>query len=255
MRIYQSHFDVRDFQVQFLLDYVSDGAIFQSKWSKKNHESLYGETKIPCTVIHNAANHRFFSPPDISAPKNKIKIIGSSWSHQKNKGGDYYDFLEENLDFDRFEMCFAGKTFSKYSKIKSLGILDQKQLGEELKKNHIYFFPSLYEACSNALLEGIASGLVPIVRAGSSNMELVPDSRLYFETHQQALDRLNNIDLNHNYQFLNPHFNAVAKQYVDFAQSIVPKFRELDFTVQSLQLKLKTYSYKFAHMIHRLTEH
>lgn len=252
MRVYNDGFDVRDFQVQYLLDYVSDGVIFQSDWSYKNHGLLYGDVKVPVTVIHNAANEKLFYPAERDKSK-KIKVIGSAWSHQKNKGGDYYDYLEKNLDFDRFELSFVGKTLNSYSNVKCLGILNQQQLGEELRKNHIYFFPSLYEACSNALLEGIACGLIPLVRAGSSNLELVSDQRLQFSTHEEALRKIHLIDLSQTYEFENPTFNAVAQQYVEFSSSIAPKFRELDFTVHKLNLRLKTYSYKLAQVLSRVT--
>ncbi len=253
MRTYNQWYDVRDFTVQYVLDFISDCAIFQSKWSLKNHTFLYGDPKVPVAVIHNAANMNFFYPGE-KTQTGKIKIIGSAWSHQKNKGGDYYDYLEENLDFNRFEMSFVGKTIGRYSKIKCLGILDQKQLGEELKKNHIYFFPSLYEACSNALLEGIASGLIPMVRAGSSNLEVVEDSRLQFSSYSEAIIKLNRINLSESYQFKNPDFNHIAQQYIDFASAIKPQYRELNFNVHKLHLNLKNYSYKIARLLHRVTE-
>lgn len=253
MRIYNHPFDIRDYQVQFLLNHISDGVIFQSEWSKKNHELLYGEVRVPQKVVHNAVDPKVFNPESNKAP-GKIKIIGSAWSHQKNKGGDFYDFLDENLDFTRFDLSFAGKTLRSYKNIECLGILDQNQLAKELRKADIYFSPSLYEACSNSLLEGIASGLIPIIRGSSSNPEIVSDKRLQFKNYEESLEAITNLDLKLKYNFLNPSLEDVANEYINFGTTLSPSYRELDFEVQNLQLKLKTYSQKIAHSFQKILD-
>lgn len=250
MRVYNHRFDERDLKVKFILENISDGAIFQSKWSYENHVRLYGKLTVPYHITHNAVNNDTFFPSK-KLPHKKIKVIGSSWSHQINKGGDYYAYLDENLDTDKFEMCFVGNTSHKLKNIRCLGVMNHEALAKELRESDVFFFPSLYEACSNALLEGIASGLIPLVRAGSSNLEIVQDSRLQFSNYEEALSKLNAINIQEQYLFKNPSLSEVTASYSSFADGLIPSSLSKTTSFNHLSLISHKLIYKMGTLINR----
>ena len=96
-----------------------------------------------------------------------------SWSTNKNKGFELYRWLDNNLEFDRYEMIFVGHSPEKFKNIKWIPALDSEGVAEELKKSDIYITASKYEACSNTLIEALHCGLIVLAINNTSHGELM----------------------------------------------------------------------------------
>ena len=87
-------------------------------------------------------------------------------------GFNYLSYIDQNLDFSKFEMSFIGNTPIKFKNIKIFKSMSPKKLAKKIKDNDIFIFTSKIEACSNTLLEGMSCGLPVVVINSSSNPEI-----------------------------------------------------------------------------------
>ena len=162
-----------DKKIFYINSKISDGTIFQSKWSKK--ENLLNGMKVceNSIVIHNAPNPKIFFPSKQNKNNKKIKLVATSWSNNHNKGFDIYHLLDNNLDFNLYDMTFIGKTDKPFKNITMLDPRSSNDLAEKIRNHDIFVFASKIEACSNSLLEAIHCGLPAVVRNASSNPEVL----------------------------------------------------------------------------------
>lgn len=212
---------IRNFNRSF-----ADATIFQSEWSRKECFLLGFNEKGLNAVIHNAPDNDFFyNEHKAYCPGSKIRIIATSWSANKKKGFDILEYLDNNLDFDRFELKFVGNTMIKFHNIITLPAMKSLDLGNELRGCDIYLQTSEVEACSNALLEAVACGIVPIARDNSSHPELIENygGALYCDNDDviRVLE-----EVSENYMFyskrLSPNpFHVVGEKYKSIMQESV----------------------------------
>lgn len=223
MRKYGSIYDQRDWVVEFTKRYIADAVIYQSNWCKIENEKLYGAFNGRSTVIRNAPDPKYFYPETLVAKEN-IRIIATSWSTNPNKGASVLDWLDENLSFNNVLIKFYGRHQSHWKNIESYPAVGPEELGNLLRASDIYLFPSKFEACSNALLEGIFCGCVPLTYKGSSNVELVVDERFYFTSPEELKEKIYLYSKERN-QFTArikhlDSLNQVATRYTEFFRSL-----------------------------------
>ncbi|MBT5831527.1 MAG: glycosyltransferase family 4 protein [Candidatus Latescibacteria bacterium] len=162
-----------DEQVAQLNQEFADATIFQSHYSLQANLDLGFKFKNP-TVVLNAADHRIFARKTLPFdPNRKIKLIATSWSDHPNKGGPVYKWLDTQLDWDRFEFTFVGRTQFEFQNIKSLPAVPSQELATLLQQHDIYITASLHESCSNALIEALSVGLPAIYVQSGGNAEIV----------------------------------------------------------------------------------
>ncbi|OFZ51909.1 MAG: hypothetical protein A2381_01230 [Bdellovibrionales bacterium RIFOXYB1_FULL_37_110] len=223
MTIYNGPSDKRDSVVRLLNCQVADGTVFQSNWSMSQNIQLNLFNERKCRVICNAPNPDIFFVKEIRDKKNaQLKIISSGWSNNPNKGGETLCWLDQNLDFNKYDFEFIGPTIINFKNIKKHGSKTSQEIGEILRSCDVFFFPSKYEACSNALLEGIHSGLIPLAKNSSSNIEIIDNDRLLFDEVDSIIPKLDYIfehyeELLYNVKIIK--LDEVAKQYYQFATS------------------------------------
>lgn len=152
--------------------YLADATILQSNYSlKKTFELVKLNNKFK--VIYNQANIKYFYPQTKKKKLGKkIKLVSVSWSPNMLKGFNYLSYIDQNLDFSKFEMSFIGNTPIKFKNIKIFKSMSPKKLAKKIKDNDIFIFTSKIEACSNTLLEGMSCGLPVVVINSSSNPEI-----------------------------------------------------------------------------------
>lgn len=196
MRVYNHSNDQRDDVVTWMNKSLANATIFQSAWSQKEHENLYGKVSST-TVIPNVANPHYFKPASRSFKGGKFKLISTVWSQNKNKGYETYEWLDQNLDFSKYSLELIGAPQGKFKNIQCLPYMKSEELGKKLATAHAFIFPSRFEACSNALLEALATGLPCITYGGSSNVEIIKDSSLWFRKESEITEILNKMHLNY----------------------------------------------------------
>lgn len=165
---------------------LADISIFQSTWSLiKSLELKY--TPVNPVIINNAADPSIFYSNG-NLPKvlgEKMKIISTSWSNNPRKGGAIYKWLDNNLDWSRYEYTFVGNISEKLLNIRNLPPVDSETLGKLLKEHHIFLIASQNDPCSNALIEALSCGLPTIYYNGGGHPELANYGGLSFKRKEE----------------------------------------------------------------------
>lgn len=164
-----------DKQSFFLDRMLCNGTVFQSEWTQKSCEKIGYKKNGLTTVIHNAPDPAIFQKKEsvVKAEDGKIKLIATSWSPNRNKGFDILEYLDENLDYTKYEFTFIGNSPTEFKNIKRIEPLDSKAMAVELRKHDIYIATSRSESCSNSLLEAINCGLAVVARDSGCYPEVV----------------------------------------------------------------------------------
>src|SRR5207249_7658350 len=126
----------------------------------ERQRSLGFDFKAP-RVIHNAADPAIFHATG-RAPfsvRRKVRLISTSWSDNVNKGAAVYKQLEKQLDWDRYEFTFVGRSRIPFDKIRVIPPQPSRELADLLRGHDVFITASLHESCSNALIEALSCGL------------------------------------------------------------------------------------------------
>lgn len=166
---------------------LADISILQSRFSLEKHRELGLELRNP-VVVHNAVDPAIFHPPAERSPSERLRIITTSWSSNPRKGGDVLEWLDRNLDFDSYEVTFAGNTERRFARVRVVAPLASEPLADLLRAHDVFFAPSHDDPCSNALLEGLACGLPAAFRRSGGHPELVGDAGVGFDDVEQLPD-------------------------------------------------------------------
>ncbi len=225
MRLYNSMSDRRDHVVDLAARMISDGTIFQSEWSRAENYRLGLFRNHFDVVIHNGVNPDIFNRKGriYFSNERKVRLVATSWSSNPRKGFDVYDWLDQNLDFTRYEMTFVGNSPIKFNNIKHIDPLPSNSLSDVLKRHDIYIFGSRVEACSNALLEALHCGLPSIAYNFSSNPEIIGKGGELFDKPEDIPDILEKIGSSYSeYQegISLPSIEDVANAYKGFMKEI-----------------------------------
>jgi len=140
---------------------LADGTVFQSVWSMEKNRDMGMPSNRFETVVLNAPDPGIFNRTGKAPfePGRKTRLVNTSWSPNMNKGFDVYQWLDEHLDFARYEMTFIGRSPFAFKNIRSLNPLPSMGLARELKKHDIFITASRNDPCSNSLIEALHCGL------------------------------------------------------------------------------------------------
>jgi glycosyltransferase involved in cell wall biosynthesis len=191
---YRGFDDGTDARIAELNAALAHATVVQSRYSLDAHRALGIELVKP-QLISNTVDASVFHQPaarDALAGR-RVRLIASSWSDNPNKGADVLTWLDGNLDHDRYELTFAGRTDATFERIRVLGPIPTEPLAAELRRSDVYLATSRNDPCSNALLEALACGLPAVFRASGGHPELVGEAGVPFDEPDQvagALDRL-----------------------------------------------------------------
>lgn len=169
----------------------ADVTVFQSHWSLIKTIEL-GYQPVNPTIIPNTVDPEIFNrtaKPPFSERK-KIKLISSSWSDNIRKGYPFYKWMDEHLDWSRFEYTFLGRVPGNFTNIRLIPPQPSQGVAEMLKEHDIYIIASKNEPCSNALLEALSCGLPALYLNSGSHKELVKSGGLGFDSYEEILPQL-----------------------------------------------------------------
>eukprot|EP00238_Polyblepharides_amylifera_P005751 CAMPEP_0196588954 /NCGR_PEP_ID=MMETSP1081-20130531/62201_1 /TAXON_ID=36882 /ORGANISM="Pyramimonas amylifera, Strain CCMP720" /LENGTH=279 /DNA_ID=CAMNT_0041911611 /DNA_START=388 /DNA_END=1227 /DNA_ORIENTATION=- len=183
-------------------------SIFQSQWSYDMNVMLGYKPKDPVSIINNAVDHSIFHNLSRLQWKarpgaRKVKLLSSSWSSGDRKGFPTFKWLDDHLDFSRYEYTFIGNAPEGFTlrNIKILPPVDSEKLAPILRDHDIYIAASFLEPCSNALIEALACGLPTLFQEGSGHRELVKDAGLGYEAPHEIPGLLKRLEHDYlNYQ-------------------------------------------------------
>lgn len=221
IRLYNKKSDRRDFVTNIANHLIAEATIFQSGWSRDENHRLGLKKNRFETIITNAPDPLIFNHQGKEAfsSDRKIRLIAASWSSNWNKGFGVYQWLDEHMDFDKYEMIFVGNSPVSFKNIINRPPLNSIELAFELRKSDVFIFASPVEACSNSLLEALHCGLPVIATNSSSNPELVAKAGEVFDRADEIprlLDKISNHYTDYQAAINLPSVNEVGKQYYDF---------------------------------------
>lgn len=199
--------------------------VYQSGWCfSKLHE--LGFRPVSPVIIHNAVDDRIFnSYKRIKFSKNrKIRLVATAWSDNPKKGGPFFKWLENELDWSIFEFTFVGRTQEKFEFIQHIPPQSSKPLADILREHDIYIMASQHEACSNALLEALSCGLPVLYLDEGANGELTQFGGLAFNKNEEAIPQLTR--LVDNYELFQQAINVrtidnIALKYIELFQEVL----------------------------------
>ena len=160
--------------------------IFQSRYSLEKHLELGMTFKNPI-VIMNAADPGIFNPLGrlVFSSNRKIRLIASSWSDNLNKGAAVYQWLDEHLDWDRYEMTFVGRSPITFKNIQMLPAVDTHGMADLFRRHDMYITASRHDPCSNSLIEALSCGLPAVYLRSGGHPEIVGQAGLGFESAEE----------------------------------------------------------------------
>ena len=194
MRLYNNMDDQRDYMAYQMNSDYADAVIFQSEWSKQANIKLGLDISgKKDTVIHNAPDPGIFYPSDKKQKNDKIRLIASSWSDNIRKGFLTYKYLDETLDFNKYEFFFMGRSPIAFKNIVSLGALTSQEVADELRKSDIFITASENDPCSNSLIEALSCGLPALALNSGGHPELVGQGGALFSKKEEIVNKLEDL--------------------------------------------------------------
>ncbi len=190
---YRGFDDGTDRRIWELNREFADATILQSRYSLAQHESM-GLPYPNAAVIMNAADPLIFSPaPREPLEGRRVRLVSTSWSDNRNKGADIYAWLDEHLDWTRFEYTFIGRLPLSPRHIRVEPPADSTRVAELLNQADVFITASRNDPCSNSLIEALTCGLPALYLNSGGHPELVGQGGFAFEHAEDIpslLDRL-----------------------------------------------------------------
>lgn len=146
-------------------------------------------------VVYNGCDRRIFNA-DGRKPfegDRKVRLIATSWSDNPRKGGPIYRWLEDELDWDRFEFTFVGNVSQPFRRIRHIPPVPSAELASILRAHDVFITATEHDAYSNALVEALSCGLPAIYLASGGSAEAVKEAGFGFRDRHEIprlLDRL-----------------------------------------------------------------
>jgi glycosyltransferase involved in cell wall biosynthesis len=180
--VYRGFDDGTDKHIVELNRTFADATVVQSRYSLEKHAELGLELRSP-VLIPNAPDPEIFHRPAAwnALEGRRLRVIATSWSDNPRKGADVLEWLDSHLDEDELEVTFAGRTETKFERIRFVGPLASQELAELLRAQDVYLAASRDDPSSNALLEGLACGLPAAFLRSGGHPELVGEGGLGFD--------------------------------------------------------------------------
>lgn len=203
----------------------ASATVFQSAFSLRRLQER-GLDFVRPMIIRNAVDAALFRPPRERTPVagRKIRLISSAWSDNPRKGGPFYQWLDEHLDWGRFEYTYVGRIRQRFRNIRHVPAQDSRRLGETLRSHDLFITASQSDPCSNALLEALSCGLPALYLQDGGHGELVGFGGLPFAGEDDVLPQLNrlaaNLDAFRGCIWL-PSIDEIARQYLELARLLL----------------------------------
>jgi glycosyltransferase involved in cell wall biosynthesis len=210
---------------------LADKTIFISKWLKTYYEQrgLYSNNSV---VICNGVDRKLFCH-DLNAisrkPKDPIKIITHHWSSNMSKGFEIYeklsDFCLRNNHIARFR--FMGNC-PEHMLVgcDKLAPRPYQEVSKVLTGEDVYVTATQFESGGCHIIEGMACGLIPLVRVGGGGTEEYADGYGYlYSSYEDLVSRI--VGLYNDYDLFKKNRDHIRNNYIYSSEDMGKKYSEV----------------------------
>lgn len=219
---------------------LADGTVFQSSWCKtKCYEHGMAGTRYEEIILNAPDPEMFYAIKKKPIEDRKIRLIATSWSSNIKKGFDIYKYLDEHLDFNKYEMTFVGNSPIKFKNIHYIEPLQSTQLADKLRQHDIFITASLDDPCSNSLIETLHCGLPAIVRNSGGHPEIIDESGIVFEGIKDVCKSIDTVANNYTkyIENINPsRMKEIGYKYYQFIERLYNDIHNKSYTTKNLSL-------------------
>lgn len=189
--LYRGSDRAEDDKIFVLNERFASATVCQSEWSYRQLLGL-GYKPVNPVVIRNAVDGDIFHPRGRVpfSRHRKIRLVSTAWSDNPRKGGPFYKWLDDHLDWTRYEYTFIGRVQQSFANIRLIPAQDSGRLAELLRQHDLYVTASQKDPCSNALIEALSCGLPTLYLDDGGHGELVAKGGLPFTSGEEALANL-----------------------------------------------------------------
>jgi glycosyltransferase involved in cell wall biosynthesis len=217
--LYRGFDDGTDRRVAALNRELADATLAISHATIDMYRQIGVELVAP-RVVYNGCDPRIFHPRGRArfSRERKTRLICASWSDNPRKGGPTYRWLEDRLDWDRYEFTFVGRTQERFDRIRHVPPLGSAELADELRRHDIFVTATEFDAYSNALVEGLSCGLPAVYLDSGGSREAVKNAGFGYREREEIpalLDRLVEEYEERQAQISLPTLEQVADGYLD----------------------------------------
>jgi len=225
--MYRGNSKKLDLKIYELNTLIADGIVFQSNWSRKcNYFCGFTKSSFEATIM-NASNNSIFYPKKenkiIDFNKEKCRIIATSWSPNINKGFELYQYLDNNLDFNKYSMKFIGNSPIKFKNISHIKPLPSNELANSIRESDIFITGSKKDPCSNSLIEALSCGLPCVGLNDGGHPEIIKQGGELFNTYEECLKKIELVKNNY-IKYKNSitvfNMNDISDQYIKFIKKV-----------------------------------
>lgn len=203
----------------FEINSFANATVFQSNWSLNETKRLGYKPVNPIVITNSVDSDIFNTNKRVPFNSNrKIRLISTSWSDNIRKGFECYQWLDNHLNWDKFEYTFLGRSPIKFKNIKHIPAQDSAHVSKILQEHDVYITASQNEPCSNALIEALSCGLPTLFLIDGSHPEIVKNAGLGFKKPDEIISKLEDITKNYSYfqkQISVSSIEDIAKQYLN----------------------------------------
>ncbi|WFB35668.1 glycosyltransferase family 4 protein [Kiritimatiellota bacterium B12222] len=194
LQTYRGFDDGTDAQISSFNREFADVTVVQSTFSQQKHLEL-GMSAVQPVLIGNTPDPSLFhrSGKIPFETNRKVRILSSSWSDNPNKGLAIYQWIDQNLDFDRVDYTFVGRLQAELTQIRHLDPMPSEPLADLLRQQDIYLTASRHDPCSNSLVEAMACGLPVLYLNSGGHAELAGEAGIPFENAEEIPQKLDQL--------------------------------------------------------------
>ncbi|MFN8384177.1 MAG: glycosyltransferase [Anaerolineales bacterium] len=192
--VYRGRNDGVDRHIHTISQKIADKTIFQSHYSLDKHLELGMTFREPVVILNAADPQIFHSRGRVAFSRNrKIRLVAASWSDNVNKGAPIYQWLDEHLDWDRFEFTFVGRTQAVFKNIRVIPPVDSIRMAELFREHDVYITASRNDPCSNSLIEALTCGIPAVYLQSGGHPEIVNQAGVGFEAAEEIPELLDKV--------------------------------------------------------------
>ena len=179
------------------------------------------------TVIRNCSDSEIFSVNrkhrGMYRWQGRYRLVTTCWSENPKKGFDIYKHLDDELDFDKYEYTFIGRSPIQFKNINNIGVLTTPEIGLNLRNSDIFVTATQDDTCSNSLIEAMSRGMPAVGLASGGTPEIIGEGGELFSSKLDVIDQIDKVSksiVEYENKVDIPLASTVCYRYMEFMKEV-----------------------------------